>query len=365
VSSFDDFAPGFRAAAIRWPDAPNLAAHYKDVVTTFDNGGASIVELCKSFIEMVCITILQESGETVKDLAPTTEYLRDALAAIGVTNTRGSDVFDKVLSAHNKLSDALAGVRNHHGSVAHGRDGFLDRLESHHARMYVVGTDTILSLLLSAYDGVLPSLPHTREPHEQFEHLNQRIDTSTGVQAIVDDDGTLVVTLKAGGLPKFDLRVQASQLLFYIDRRGYVDVLDAVRGLVIESELDDEEDDPEVESTANDSSPKAVALVSQAATLDQSTGQFNDKLEEFAVHLAAVLAGVTNDENSCRELATGILHRMEAAAVIDWQTRSAATAKVRVLVKKAIKKAGLDEVVGDGSKMQAIHSWLSDNIEGG
>jgi len=50
----DDIAPAFRAARERWPNAPNLQQHYEDLARTFKENGSSLIELTKSFLEMVC-----------------------------------------------------------------------------------------------------------------------------------------------------------------------------------------------------------------------------------------------------------------------------------------------------------------------
>jgi hypothetical protein len=62
TNHLDDIAPSFKAVTTRWPDAPNIQAHYADLASTFESNGSSLIELCKSFLEMVCITIVTELG---------------------------------------------------------------------------------------------------------------------------------------------------------------------------------------------------------------------------------------------------------------------------------------------------------------
>lgn len=87
-------------------------------------------------------------------------------------------------------------VRNQDGSVAHGKDDFLDTLTTQHARVFVLKADMIVSLLMMAYDGTEPSIRHTPDPHARFRHLNDRIDRGMAMEAEIDDEtGTLIVTV--------------------------------------------------------------------------------------------------------------------------------------------------------------------------
>jgi Abortive infection C-terminus len=68
---------------------------------------------------------------------------------------------DDVLTAHNKMADALTWMRNNHDPIAHGKDGFLDTLTTNECRAYLVAADTIVALLLAAYDGKEPDILST------------------------------------------------------------------------------------------------------------------------------------------------------------------------------------------------------------
>lgn len=239
INQFDDLVPSFRIAKDRWPDAPNLQTHYKDLVQVFENNGSGFIEICNSFIEMVCKTILREIGEIIPSTGKMTFYVSLTLDKLGLKNMRGSSAMDKVLSAHNKLADALTEVRDQEGSVAHGKDAFIDVMSNRHTRIYLLSADTILSLILSSYEGVEPNIIYTREPHIKYNHHNKRIDASTLLSSEIDEDGMLIINILSGDRDNgFDLRVTASELLYYLDRQAYVDVLDSVKNVTQPSEND-------------------------------------------------------------------------------------------------------------------------------
>jgi hypothetical protein len=189
MAELDALAPNYRRASQRWPDAPTLSRCHESLVACFDGNAHGMVEQVKSFIESVCLTILGEFHEPMPSATPsTTDLLVAALRPLGLQNTKGASKLDKVLSAFNKLADALTEMRNENGPVAHGKDGFVDALATDHTRAFVHTGDVILSVLLNALEGKEPDLTFTREPYERFSHLNERIDQAVAVEAHVDDD---------------------------------------------------------------------------------------------------------------------------------------------------------------------------------
>jgi len=369
-SGLDDIAPAFRAAANRWPEAPNIQAHYADIASTFENNGSSLIELCKSFLETICITIINELGGNAPANGSTTDYVVASLDQLGLRNTRGASAFDKVLSAYNKLADSLTIVRNQEGSVAHGKDGFVDAISDRHARVYLLSADTIIALLLQAYDGVEPYILKTREPHNRFSHHNERIDSATQVEAWVNEDGVVELSFRAGSLEDgFNIRVPASELLYYLDRRAYVDVLDALRGITTEAE---EESVPEEEGagTEQGKAEKAEKTGGTKESLSEKfepvtdyQGKYADQvspLYEFILH--SLLNGNSRYATQVQNFAYTLLNAMEDMAVVDWSKRHSTRSEVRLFVKKLTKLFSLEGI--QGNAIDQIVEWLSQHIEG-
>lgn len=365
MTTLDDIAPAFRSAARRWPEAMNLQRHYADLAATFVANGSSLVELCKSFIETVCVTLLNEFGKAPTTETPTTKLLVDALSELGLKNTRGASAFDKVLSAYNKLADALNDLRNQEGTVAHGKDGFIDALSERHARVYVLSADMIVALLLLAYNGIDPHLLHTREPYGRFRHLDNRIDGASGLEAEVDDDGILVVRVSAGSLTEaFDLRVPVSQLLYCLDRQAYVDVLEALQGVTIE-ETEEEPVVTDVEPLPKlPPEPETAEPSDVPEPLEEYRGRFVAQVNLLYEHLYhVVLNGKPEKADAIQRWTYTLLAGMEELAVVDWATRDSAKAKVRLLVKRTAKLFDLG-IENDEPSIQNVIMWLAANITG-
>jgi hypothetical protein len=229
----DALAPNFRRAADRWPNAPILRSHYDSLAAACKSDRCSLVDLIKSFVECACWTILNDYHAT---LPQTTPGLIDIVGAtfrlLGLNNTRGADSFDKVLSSYNKLSSALNDMRNDCGSVAHGKDGFLDALNEDLLIAFLMVGNSVLGIIHSALDGLEPDIIYTREPYDRFKLFNELIDKSVGLGADVDNDGespVLVVTITAPSSDVTTLRLEPSRVLYEMDRQAYQEVLKSMK----------------------------------------------------------------------------------------------------------------------------------------
>jgi hypothetical protein len=331
----DELVPSYRRARDRWIDAPTLARHYDTVAEAYSGSGQSLIECVKSYLECVCRTIMADYGVAVYSEASTTELLIAALERLGLRNSRGASRFDRVLSAHNRLADALSEVRNHDAPVAHGKDGFLDALASHHVRLYLLTGDTILSLLLGALDGTEPNLIHTREPYERFDHFNSAIDSIVSVKADVEDDGIVVLEFRTAILSEgLKLRVEPSRLLYGMDRGAYVEVLESLPSTF---EVDEGTDAPRAEGT-----PALPPLASAATApirpriVESYVGRFaglKPELEKLLSH-----QGVPSSVGS--RVLDSLLAAFDDAAVLDWQHREPMRARVLVSLKRVLRSAG-------------------------
>jgi len=371
----DDIAPAYRAACERWPDAPNLQQHYKDLARTYEENGSSLIELTKSFLEAVCWTVISELGAKPPDSSrpTTTELLSCVLDALGLRNQRGVGPLGKVISGYNKLAEGLNELRNQDGSVAHGKDGFLDAISSRHARVYLLSADSVIALILSAYDGKEPNLLTTREPPDRFRHLNERIDAGCALDAEVDiDEGVLVVRVLAGAQASdeaIELRVPPSELLYHLDRQAYLSVLEALREVpppereeetepVVEEETEAAEVVTEREPMAP---PEPAPEPSRLQLLDAYQGRYRDKataLYEFVIH--NLLNGNDAQAQQVLRFVNTLLAEMEKLAVVDWPKRPSALAKVKVYLKRLITVADVEGVTI--KQVQPLLEWLSREI---
>lgn len=357
TSSTTNVLPNYQRASNRWPQAPALAQHYGAICHCVAGNGHGVVEHVKSFIECVCITILGEFGEALPSTDPTsTELLVAALKSLGLQNTRGASKLDKVLSAFNRLSDALSEMRNENGPVAHGRDGFLDAIEEDHARSFLHTGDAIVGLLLNALEGKQPNLLVTREPYERFAHLCERIDRSVALNAKVEfEDGlpVLIVSLSIGNKPEtIDLRIEPSRLLYGIDRTAFVGVLSDAPETLEEGDEQDAEELVELGETPTPepsprTEPPAVIVVGEYSGV---FANLRDGLRAFVISEGIHVA--PNDE-----LINSLLATAESNSGVDWQTRENLQARIKIGFRRVLGKEGIDpNKIADAS--ERLLTWL-------
>jgi Abortive infection C-terminus/Domain of unknown function (DUF3387) len=359
ISVTTDALPNYRRASDRWPQAPALAQYQAAINQCIAGNGHGVVEHVKSFIECVCITIMKEFGEQLPSGSPNlTRFLVAALGVLGLQNSRGASKLDKVLSAFNKMSEALDEMRNENGPVAHGKDGFLDAIEDDHARSFLHAGDAIVGVLLNALEGKHPNLLVTREPYERFAHLSGRIDRSVAINAKVDyedDSPVLIVSLSIGNKPEsIDLRIEPSRLLYGIDRNAFVEVLsDAPETLDEEDKDEDEEAAPPVATPTMElaalTHPEPVAVDVVGSYLGEFA-RLRDGLRAFLVS-----EGIINAPGD--ELLNSLLATAESNSGVDWQTRENLQARMKVGLRRVLRKERIDSIkVADAS--ERLLTWL-------
>lgn len=347
MHDLDLLAPNYRRAQQRWPDAPMLGRCYEALDACFNGNTHGLVEHAKSFVESVCLTIMGEFGTPMPTAQPSmTELLVTALGALDLKNTKGASKLDKVLSGFNRLADAIGEMRNETGPVAHGKDGFLDAVTRDQARVFLHAGDAILGILLNAFEGKEPDLIATREPYENFAHLNERIDGAVAVEARIDDDGDrpIVVFSVATGRrdEAIELRVEPSRLLYGIDRGAYVEVLKTADLAVTKAE---ESETSEVEASAED-----LGEVPDAG-IGISVGPVTEVVVQYQGELAALRGGVeaflraegvdpTLAVSDGARLTDSLLATAEENMALDWKRRETMQAKLKVACKRVLVRFG-------------------------
>ncbi len=229
-----DLCPGIRDACAHWRDAPMLQQTFEELERALTENNDACIDSAKAIVEVVCQIILQELDSPSKPVRPVEAlptfgaWMSAAVRALKLGDVRHNG-FQKLVSQHRKLTDALGELRNDAGTASHGREGFLQRLSVHHHRAAVLSADAIVTFLHQAYLEAELDLVRTREPYERFDHLHGLIDAHASLQADVDDEGflTVDVTLPSGDV--LPLRVEASRLLYQLDRDAYVEALNAAR----------------------------------------------------------------------------------------------------------------------------------------
>jgi hypothetical protein len=361
MEPFDAFVPQFRRAKERWPEAPTLATHYDAVVTSYGSSAYGIIASVKSFIECFCITILGEFGKSAPSDASTTYLLGEALRTLGLDSGRGASKVGKLFSAHNRMADALNEMRNEHDPIAHGKDGFLDTLTTNECRAFLVTADTILALLLAAYEGTEPDLRYTREPYERFARFHDRVDRAVSIDADVDTDAdveTLVVTLRTATLPEgVEIRLEPSKLLYAVDREMYVELLASALGLPQPLAEVAAAAPPAVEGVPLQAATPVATTADVVPTYDGALSSLKATLQEFlqtlgGLETAAATAGTT--------LRDSILATAERSMGLDWSSREPLQAAMKVALRRTLIKFGIEAARAEQTAERLV-AWLKKN----
>ena len=255
-----------------------------------------------------------------------------------------------MLGAHNKMADALSFMRNNYDPGAHGKDGFLDTLSTNECRAYLVTADTILALLLAAYDGKEPDLLATREPYERFERFHRLIDQNVAMGASIDDEtGLLMVTLQTPSLPDgIELILEPSKLLYALDRFAYVELLRSAAVPV-----------PSVEAESTVAPIVSAQFVAAAPVTPQIVPEYNGSLSPLKGPLQEYLHGLGGLEGiwASTQLCDSILATAEGSMGLDWTSRPPLQAAMKVSLRRTLVRFGIEakraELTAEG-----LVAWL-------
>lgn len=255
-------------------------------------------------------------------------------------------------------------LRNERGVVGHGKDGFLDALESDHLRSFLFVGDAICGLLLAAYQNVEPNLSFTREPFDRFQRKSALLDRAVAITAEVEatDDAIpyLVVELRVGpGQVPTTLRIEPSRLLFHVERDAYVDLLSQSQLL----------DDQERVSTAEEEEAALVETVGPSSVsvdvetrriIAPSKREYRGTLDPIRNDFAALLTPLNLPAEEHNRLIENLLTEAENDMGPDWRVRDSLQASTRVAFAAAMRQEGIQ---AQRAKQEAarLQRWLSES----
>lgn len=364
--ALDTIAPHFRRMTERWPDAPTMQNHYSAVAESWVGSRQGLVETVKSFVECVCLTILGEYGQSKSTSSPSTkDMLVEALSLLGLQNSREGGNLSRVLSAHNKLADALSDMRNVNGPVAHGKDGFLDSLTENQTRTYLLVADTLVAILLAALEGTEPDLHYTREPYERFTHLHRLIDASVLVETSVDYDSSppvIIVNMSTRRLPDgVELHIEPSRLLYAIDRTAYIELL-AASARNLAEEIADGSAEVTTEEAVEVVPPSAPTTIEPDVErplkiIPAYSGYLLPLADDLRQYIGTLNLPSMPASPLDKELIDSLLVLAEANMGVDWQDRDTLQASIRVAFRHTLSQFGLvDEDARNGA--DKLLAWL-------
>lgn len=235
-----DWYPGIRAFCAHWKHAPVLQQTFATLEQEFNEENDACIDAAKGLVECACQVLIREidnplnpirnwPDSPIRESHPSFKNWVVAAARLLALSDGRDDPFNKVISQHFTLTEALGKFRDIAGTISHGKDGLSNKLSVHHRRAAMLAADAIITFLHEAYLEREPDPVRTFEPYERFEEANAIIDKRTSLRAEPDEDGFLRVVVVLPDGDEVPLAIEPSRLLFGVDREAYKLVLSACR----------------------------------------------------------------------------------------------------------------------------------------
>jgi hypothetical protein len=176
--------------------APNLAA-----------------DLARTLVETVCKTILNDRGQTDCEKLGFKDLLKQTYSAIQLVPDTKLDSLESVAALRQlaeNLDAAIFGIsrlRQTEGVASHGKDAYFAPLEAVQAEFAARAADALVSYLYKSHRRYSGSPSIRLIEYRDHPDLNEYIDSSNEPARV------------------FEFEYQASEVLFFVDRQAYLDVL--------------------------------------------------------------------------------------------------------------------------------------------
>ncbi|MFQ5443086.1 MAG: abortive infection family protein [Nitrospinales bacterium] len=210
---------GARSVAEMAAGAIHIQAQIQAIESAVEKSPSFVFDLSKSLIDTVCKTILTDRGIKLPGKPDTPELLRETLKALKLHHQDVDETektYESLKKTANGLQTALTGIcelRNKHGLIGHGKDGYSPSLESVQAQFVASAADAIIHILYRSHRGDGLGELGERIYYEDFPMENDQIDES------YDDDA----------LTEFVKQFRASELIFKMDHVAYRAAVEDIR----------------------------------------------------------------------------------------------------------------------------------------
>ncbi|MCY4184736.1 MAG: abortive infection family protein [Rhodobacteraceae bacterium] len=206
------------------PGAIHIRMQIQAIETAIEQSPAFVFDLSKSLIDTVCKTILEDRGVKLPSNPNSSTLLKETLKALKLHHEdidQTEKTFESLKKTANGLHTAFTGIyelRNRHGLIGHGRDGYAPALDNIQAQFVASAADTIVHLLYRSHKGYGGIETVSRIVYEDYGKENMLIDESY-------DDNSITEFVK---------KFRPSDVLYKMDRDSYRAAVEDVRNLEAE-----------------------------------------------------------------------------------------------------------------------------------
>lgn len=193
------------------------SSHLEEIIVIIEEGlrneSDTVIDGAKCLIEAICKTILRERGRDAGKTDSPGTLIRKTTQALEISEVDGGESLQQMIRGMTSATDGLEAMRNAFGPLGHGRDAKHGKLGDWHRLMAVRTAETISVLLYEAHRARTTNLRYTRDPFDEDDVNNKKIDRLADIQ--IDGDSFEVIINEA-------YRYRPSQILYELDREGYM-----------------------------------------------------------------------------------------------------------------------------------------------
>ena len=235
-----------------WKNAPTLQTTYNSLLSEVSSESDGCIDAAKAIIECACNVLISEldnpndpiknwAKSPIKNNTPTINNLVSAVVQLLNLSDGRCDPFNRVISQHYKLAEALSNFRNVAGTLSHGKDGFSKKLSTYHRRSAILSADAIVLFLHEAYLERQLDPVNSFEPFERFSDQSAAIDKHCAFSVADVEENHLRVEIALPDSDNVKLFFNPSELLFFADRIAYKSAFSECKGIADDDEADDEQ----------------------------------------------------------------------------------------------------------------------------
>ena len=171
------------------------------------------VDLARTLIETVCKTILVERGDENCHELRIKDLLRRTYTSIQLlpdSKTDSLDTLEGLRHLLEHLDEAIHGIsriRHAEGLASHGKDAYFTPLETVQAEFVARAADALVSFLYKSHKRYSGDHSTRELEYDDYREFNVYLDSSHGPVVL------------------FGFEYRASEILFFMDRPAYLDLL--------------------------------------------------------------------------------------------------------------------------------------------
>lgn len=153
-----------------------------DIIKNIEDNPDSSIELCKSVIEGVCKTIINDHGKEAGDKSDLSPLVKKTLSCFNLADEKHKKHIDNLMTRVANVAHKIGEIRNDSSYAAHGKDISHIRMSKTLALFTVHTTNAILGFILHLHAKYRNYTPEHRIRYEDYPEFNQYLDELSDIE---------------------------------------------------------------------------------------------------------------------------------------------------------------------------------------